>query len=185
MPKLRHFLALIVVLMVTACAGRNPEVVWDPQFGFAGLRTYDWAPKDPETGPEMPYDVIDQAVRRSVDAHMAKVGYSKSSDNPSLLLTYWVGSEEVAKITDAGYYGPGWGSYWAYGWYGSDGVNVSQYEPGSVTIDVLSTDPSIGLIWRGIAAARLEEQTSPRGIEGAINGAVGEILKDFPPPGDG
>jgi hypothetical protein len=175
---------LLILLAATACAGRNPTVVWDVQFDFGGQRTYDWAPKDPETGLEISYDVVDGAVKRSVEAHLAREGFSKSSDNPAFLLTYWVGPEEVTQISDASYYGPGWGLYWAYGWYGSNGVNVSQYELGSVTIDVLSTDPSIGLVWRGIAAARLDEQTSAGGIEGAINGAVQEILKDFP-PGDG
>jgi hypothetical protein len=181
MPNARRLIALIIFLTIAGCSTRNPAVAFDPRYDFTGLRTYDWAAKQAETGAELAYDVVDRAVKQAVDEHMARVGYSRTGDNPSFLLNYWVGSEEVVQITDASYYGPGWGAYWAFGWYGPDGVNVSQYEPGSVTIDAVSTEPGVGLIWRGIAAAQVDAQSSPRSIERAIEGTVREILKDFPP----
>ena len=185
MPEARRLIALLLFLTIAGCSSRNPAVAFDPRFDFAGLRTYDWAAKQAETGTEIPYDVIDRAVTQAVEEHMSREGYTRTSDNPSFFLTYWVGREEVAQITDAAYYGPGWGEYWAFGWYGPDGVNVSQYAPGSITIDAISAEPGVGLIWRGIAAAGFDAQASPRGIERAINGAVREILKDFPPEIDG
>ncbi len=181
MPNTRFFIAVIVLLTVAGCSSRNPAVAFDPRFDFAGSLTYDWASKAPEAGAEIAYEDVDAAVKRTVDEHMSKVGYTRSGENPSFLLNYWVGSEEVAQITDAAYYGPGWGAYWAFGWYGPDGVNVSQYAPGSITIDVVSTDPSVGLVWRGIAAAQVDVESSPRRIERSIEGTVREILKDFPP----
>ncbi len=184
MLKTRHLVALFILMAIAGCSAHNPSVTWDPQFDFADVRTYDWAPKEPETGVEIAYEAVDRAVKRVVDAHMSRAGFTRSSDNPSVRLNYWVGSEEVAQITDAAYYGPGWGAYWAYGWYGPDGVNISQYQPGSITVDVVSTDPSIGLIWRGIAGAELDLQGSPQRIEGAVEDALSDILDDFPPEDD-
>ncbi len=183
MPNSRTILALVLLVAGAACSGRNPSVAFAPYYDFAGLQTYDWAPKDAESGADLPYDDIDRAVKRVVDAHLTRAGFSRSSDNPSFLVNYWVGSEEVAQLTDDGYYAPGWGSQWGYGWAGPDGINVSQYGEGSVTIDFIATGPRPGLIWRGIAAAELDLASSGR-IEGAISSAVASILEDFPPEVD-
>lgn len=181
MPNARRLLSVIMFLAIAGCSSRNPAVAFDPRFDFAGLRTYDWAAKQAETGVDLAYDVVDRAVKQAVEEHMARAGYTRTGDNPSFLLNYWVGAEEVSQITDVSYYGPGWGAYWAFGWYGPDGLNVSQYEPGSITIDAISVEPGVGLIWRGIAAAQVDIESSPQRIERAIRDTVGDILADFPP----
>lgn len=181
MPNARRLIALIALLTVVGCSSRNPAVTFDPRFDFAASRTFDWASKAPETGVEIAYDAVDAAVKQTVEEHLSRLGFTRSSDNPSFLLNYWVGSEEVAQITDIAYYGPGWGAYWAFGWYGPDGVNISQYAPGSITFDVVSSDPSVGLVWRGIAAAAVDVESSPQRIERAVRDSLREILKDFPP----
>jgi hypothetical protein len=178
-------MASLLVLMACACAGRNPDVAWDALYDFSSLRTYDWAPKEAETGPNLPYDAIDRAVKRIVDEEMRASGFVLSSDNPTFRLTYYVGVDEIAAIEDEAYYGPGWGAYWGYGWYGPIGVNVSQYDRNTITLDVLSTDPGVGLVWRGIARTNLLPNTSPERVEGAVRSALRDVLEDFPPqPGE-
>ena len=51
-------------------------------------------------------------------------------------------------------------------------MNASQYAPGSITIDAVSVEPGIGLVWRGIAAARVDTESSPQRIERAIRDTV-------------
>lgn len=182
MRKPRHLIALLLLgATAAACTGGNVNVAWDRHYDFAGLRTYDWAPKEPEAGPDLPYDAIDRAVKSVVDAEMRAVGFTRSSDTPTLLLTYYVGVEEVGEIDDGAYYGPGWGASWAHGWYGPTGVNVSQYGPASITLDVLSPDPAVGLVWRGIADTDLLPRIPADRVEGAVRGALRDILDDFPP----
>ena len=89
----------------------------------------------------------------------------------------YIGVDEVV-LLQSGYYGRGWGGYWGWGWYGPVGLNVSQYDAGTITIDVVSSDPVLGLIWRGIARAEL--QASPQN-SGKVESALREILADFPP----
>ena len=171
---------LFVLLVAPACSGGNIDTVWDTQFDFAGINTFDWAAKEPETGADLQYGALDTAIRTVVDDHMRAVGFRRSSNNPSFLVTYYVGSEEVARLQES-YYGPGWSGYWGWGWYGPAGLNVSQYDAGTITIDMLSPDPAVGLIWRGIARAELLPSSQN---SGKIDDAIGKIFEHFPPEDD-
>jgi len=92
------------LLASPACSGGHIDTVWDTQFDFAGLNTFDWAVKEPETGAALPYGTLDTAIKAVVDSHMRAVGFRRSSNNPSFLLTYYVGDEEVARLQES-YYG--------------------------------------------------------------------------------
>ena len=175
-------IAVVTVLLVsTACAKSNIDTVWDTQFDFAGLNTFDWAPKEPEGGADLQYASLDTTIKTAVDRHMNERGFNRSSTDPSFLVTYYVGVEEVVRIQQ-NYYGRGWGGYWGWGWFGPAGLNVSQYDVGTITIDVLSPDPAIGMIWRGIARAELAPASQS---SGKVDGAIRKIFEDFPPAEDG
>lgn len=177
MQKTLRIGALVALLGLAACAGSHIDTVWDTQFAFIGLNTFDWAPREPEAGAGAQYGSLDTVIRGVVDRHMAAAGFTRSSNNPSFLVTYYIGIEEVARLQES-YYGRGWGGYWGWGWYGPVGLNVSQYDTGTITIDVLSPDPALGLIWRGIARAELRP-SSPG--SGKLEGAIRKVLEDFPP----
>lgn len=180
MRKILWVAGLFVLLAASACSGKHIDTVWDTQFDFVGLTTFDWATKEPETGANLPYRSLNTAIRTVVDRHMSAGGFRRSSNNPSFLLTYYVGNEEVVRLQDS-YYGRGWSGYWGWGWYGPAGLNVSQYDTGTITIDVLSPDPAVGLIWRGIARTDL---LSSKQNPGKIDDAIRKILEDFPPKDD-
>ena len=185
-PRPVEKLAILVValaVVLPACSGATVDSVWDTQFDFSGVNTYDWAPKELETGPELPYDVLDRAIKGAVEQTLGDKGFRQSSENPSFYVTYYVGVEEVTGITDD-YYGYGWGGYWGYGWYGPTGVNVSQYDEGSITIDILSPDASVGLVWRGVASGTVDDGIRQNRLERVVRRAVDKILEDFPPPED-
>ena len=182
MRKLQYLIALLLLTTATACLfGSAPVTAWDPLYAFDDGRTYDWAPKQPETGPDLPYEQFDAAVKRAVDARMRTAGFTLSSAEPLFLVTYYVGVEEVGQITDRAYYGPGFGAYWGAGWYGPAGLNVSQYDNGTVTVDVLSSDPSIGLGWRGLARSDIVPSMSPQSMVNAVESAVRDVMEGFPP----
>ena len=177
MRKALRIAALVALLALPACSGSHIDAVWDTQFDFAGLATFDWAVKEPETGADLQYGSLDTAIKTVVDRHMIAAGFTRSSNDPSFLVTYYIGIDEIV-LLQAGYYGPGWGGYWGWGWYGPVGLNVSQYDTGTITIDVLSSDPALGLIWRGIARAELLPSSQD---SGKVDGAIRKILEDFPP----
>lgn len=181
MRKSQQLICLLALLATAACSGLNPDTAWDPYFDFGGLRTYQWAPKAPETGPDLPYDAIDAAVRRVVDARMRAAGFTETDTNPTFRLTYYVGVEEVEALTDDAYYGPGWGAYWGWGWDGPVGINESLYDDSTITLDVLSSDPAVGLVWRARAHADMTPPVSPERAASAVESALKDVLEDFPP----
>jgi len=177
----QKLICLLALLAAAGCSGMDPATAWDPYFDFGSLRTYDWAPKVPESGANLPYEAIDSAVKRVVDARMRAAGFTESSTSPTFHLTYYVGLEEVEAIGNGAYYGPGWGAYWGWGWDGPAGINQSLYDAGTVTVDVLSSDPSVGLVWRGRAQTDLAPGISANRAEGAVESALKDILEEFPP----
>ncbi len=177
MRKALRIAALVALLASPACSGSHVDAVWDTQYDFAGLNTFDWAAKEPETGDDLQYESLETSIKTVVNRHLIAAGFTRSSNNPSFLVTYYIGVDEVVLLQDS-YYGRGWGGYWGWGWYGPVGLNVSQYDTGTITIDMLSSDPALGLIWRGIARADL--QASPQNL-GKVDGALRKILEDFPP----
>jgi hypothetical protein len=177
-------LVVALTLALPACSGKSVNHTWDNLYDFQGLNTYDWAPKEPESGPELPYDLIDAAVKRTAERVLARRGFRRSSENPSFRIIYYVGGEEVAALRDSRYYGPGWGGHWGYGWYGPAGVNASLYDERTLTIDILSADASSGLIWRGVKQAWDETALTPERIVSGVEAATAEILSRFPPDPD-
>ena len=180
MRNARLVVAALLLASLPACLSIAVDRAYDPRFDFATASTYDWAPKYPETGLELPYDLIDSALREAVDETLADKGFVRSSEDPSFLVTYYVGSEEVTEITED-YYGYGWGGYWGYGWYGPTGVNVSQYDQTSITIDILSSGLDSDLVWRGIGKGTINLTARERRVNRIIRRTVGEIFKKFPP----
>ena len=51
MRKVLQLIALFLILALPACSSVNVDTVWDTQYDFTSLRTYDWAPREPEAGP--------------------------------------------------------------------------------------------------------------------------------------
>jgi len=181
MRKSRFFVAVLLVLALAACAGANANTVWDTHYDFSAPLTFDWATKVPEIGPDLPYDAIDRAVKTAVEAELSAAGFTQSSANPSYRLTYYVGVEEVTRISNASYYGPGWGASWGFGWHSSAGANPSLYDEGTITVDMLSSDPAEGMVWRGRAASQIDGTMSADRVENAVRDSVRALFSDFPP----
>ena len=181
MWKSRHQVVVLVLVVVSACAGGNLNTTWDAHYDFSGAPTYYWAPKEPESGPDLPYSVLDDAIKQAVQVEMSAAGFELQAAGPGFLLNYYLGVEEVTLLTDVAYYGPGWGASWGQGWFSPAGVNTSQYDAGTITLDVISSDPRVGLVWRGVAFTEIGPAMSSQQMESAVRSAVQQLLDDFPP----
>ncbi len=180
----RLLLAAVVVVALPACSGISVDSVHDVQYDFTDLNSYAWEAKQPETGPDLPYELLDRWIRNSVDTTLATKGYTESSGSPSFKVIYYIGVDEITGVSTT-YYGGGWGGYWGYGWGpyygGGTAVNTYRYDEATLIIDILDPNPEVGLIWRGIAKGTVSENKDSAKQQAGVDEAVQRLLMRFPP----
>jgi hypothetical protein len=169
---------LVLILSLTAgCASiYGVKHDYDQQVDFTKLSTYDWLVQSPNDV----HSLNSQRVQKAVNARLQEKGLVLTSDNPDFLISHQLVSKDKVQINDWGYgYWPGWG-HWG-GYWGTSRITTYEYEEGSLVLNFV--DPlSKRTIWQGIAKARIDHIKTPAQREALINGAVNEIMKNFPPP---
>jgi hypothetical protein len=180
----RFLLAAVVVVALPACSGISVDSVYDVQYDFTDLNSYTWEAKQPEQGPDLPYDLLDRWIKDSIDTTLAAKGYSKTTSQPSFKVIYYIGVDEITGINTT-YYGGGWGGYWGYGWGpyygGGTAVNTYRYDEATLTIDIIDPNPEVGLIWRGSAKGTVSSKRDSAKAQAGVDEAVQKMLMRFPP----
>jgi hypothetical protein len=151
---------------------------YDTKTDFASLKSYDWLPLPAEQKID---ELNEQRIRKAMDMQLQAKGLTMTSETPDFLIAIHLGKKDKVQVTDWGYgYGPG-GSYWGgYSGYGG-GLDVYQYEEGTLIVDFV--DPvSMNLIWRGSAKSEVGTEKTPQEREQKTTEAVQKILEKFPPP---
>ena len=137
-----HRLGILTLLGLTlACSSVRVSHVYDYRFDFSDKTTYRWGEQRVPHDRALPYQLIDGWFRESVEAALGERGLVPVETDADLELRYFMGRDQVTKITHyhVGYYGPGW-PYW--GWWGPGPYRIGarRYDEGSLTLDVLDTD---------------------------------------------
>jgi hypothetical protein len=170
MRALRALLILGLAVLTIGCSTLSVQYDYDPQADFASLKTFDWlpAPVDAEVS-----GLTVKRIKNAVTSQLEARGFKETSEDPNFLIALHVGKKDRLAVTD-------WG-YWGYDYlYWGGGVDVYEYEEGTLIIDFVnarSKEP----IWRGVARETLDPNPTPAKEEKRINEAVTKILKNFPP----
>jgi hypothetical protein len=168
-----------VLLCISGCATIRIDTDYDPAADFTRLRTYAWQPHPTGAGgdPRINNDLLDARVRTAVDRVLQARGYQPSGEaDPDFRVSYIVTVDTKTDIhtVPVSYYGWGWWGFAATETY------VDRYEQGTLILDVIDAS-SNKLIWRGSAAARVVEDSTPAHRTQRVNEAVEKILERFPP----
>ncbi len=168
--KIKRFTTSCVLsglLLVSACVSYQATYDYDPEFSFAGLKTYDWI-EDPAVSAQS--ELIEKHIRKAVDNKLTEMGYSRATESPDFKIAMHLGRENKTELTPLGY---------SYGsWYGA--VNVYQYEEGTFVLDFVDTNTN-SLVYRGVVRAELKHNVTPDERQQRIKKAVDKVLKYFPP----
>ncbi|MGB3590823.1 MAG: DUF4136 domain-containing protein [Nonlabens sp.] len=118
-------------------------------------------------------------ILRAIDAEMLSRGFTKSQDNPDMIISFFTDSQERVDVYNNmgfGWGGWGWGAWggWGAGW----GNNVSRTTEGVLYIDLIDGKRK-ELIWQGVGRAALK--TRPEDKVERTNLMVKEILEQYPP----
>jgi hypothetical protein len=178
--KLRVLTAASAALLVTACgSGISTSTDYDPQTNFSGFSTYDWIDSEGRVD-----DITSSRVRSSVDAAMSARGFTKSSSNPDLAVSYQVPTQQRSSFTTIN---SGWGGNyrWGGGWGMGMGMGTSTtteqtWTEGSLILAMFSNDSQL-MVWTGTATTDLDSNRTPQERQELIDSAVSKMMEDFPP----
>ena len=183
--RFRSALSLLAVLALAGCASLQVQTDYDDLASLTQLRTYNWinssvydAPNgdgDNEyvtSDPAVNSPLVDQRIRRAIDAELTRRGYVKvTSGTPDFRVAYSVATEKSTDYYGSTYYG-GYSPY-----YGSYARN---YLEGVLVVDVVDGHTN-QVIWRGWASDLLDDDPSPKEVHEYITAAIEGILERFPP----
>jgi len=174
-----------LVLFGLSCAAVRVNEDYDPSVDFSGLKSFAWIPgTTPQSGDiRLDSPLIDARVRAAIERTLAERGYRKLAEGtPDFLVGYHLSMDQKLDVRTVN---SGVGVGFGYGRYGRGGVvgfdtTVQQYDEGTLIIDI-ANGADDRLIWRGWGSQRLRRNPSPEQTTQAIDRAVTEILKQFPP----
>lgn len=189
--KIRGMGAHGAVLLAAACAlsaGCNMLQVttdYDPSADFGRYQTYAWLDQPASKTGDYRLDspLLAERLKRAIDEALPGRGLVLAEpEQADLLVGYHLTVQDKVDVTtiDRHY---GYGAYWRYG--GGAGYSetyVSQYEQGTLVIDLVDTR-SERLVWRGAGQSRLKASTTPEESEERARNVVSHILFRFPPKG--
>jgi len=174
--KSRMLMGIGAALLVGACSGISTTTDYDPQVDFTAFSTYDWVDNQGDVD-----NITSSRIRQSVDAAMAARGFSQSSSNPDLAISYQVSSAERRSFNtvNAGWGGGyGWGG-WGMG-MGTSTTTENVWQEGSLILGIFDTATK-NLVWTGTATTDIDQSRSPEDRQKLVDDAVAKMMGDFPP----
>lgn len=181
---MKVFHSMIVILvgaaLLTGCSSTTVNSDYDHDIDFSRYSTFAWYDhSESQYKPLHPNQIVDTRIHRAIASEFLAKGLKQTApDKADILITYHTSSEQKVDVYHSGYgYGYGyWGGYWGpYG--GMPTTTVSQYDVGTLIIDVIDRGKN-DLVWRGMIQKALSQRDSS---EVRINDYVKRVLKTFPP----
>jgi len=174
--KTKVLLGLSATLLVSACSGISTTTDYDPAVSFSAFSTYDWIDSEGQVD-----NITSSRVRQSVDAAMTAKGFTQSTSNPDLAVSYQVTTAERRSFNtvNAGWGGGYRGAGWGMG-MGTSTTTEQVWNEGSLVLGIFDTG-SKNLVWTGTATTDIDQSRSPQERQELIDSAVNKMMGDFPP----
>ncbi len=174
--KSRMLMAVGAALLVGACSGISTTTDYDPAVDFSAFSTFAWVDSQGEVD-----NITSSRIRQAVTSSMTARGFSESSSNPDLAVSYQVSSAERRSFNtvNAGWGGGyGWGG-WGMG-MGTSTTTENVWQEGSLILGIFDTGTK-NLVWTGTATTDIDGSRSPAERQKLIDDAVEKMMRDFPP----
>ena len=160
-----------IVCMGVAAFAQEVQFDYDRSADFNAYKTYEWVDYNPvQVGDQL----LDQNIKRAVDAQLAGKGLRRVETGGDLLIGY-----QAAISQEKQFDGFGSGPLWWGGSWGNTRVTSSTIEIGKLAIGLF--DPATKqLVWRGSAAKTLEIKKDPDKNYRNLEKAMAKLFKNYP-----
>lgn len=174
---MRNINLTLLVCLATAAFAQEVQFDYARSTNLGAYKTYQWVDyREVQVGDQ----ILDQEIKRAVDAQLAGKGLRRVESGGDLLVGYQAAiSQEKEFNSLGGWGGPGW---WGGPWGGSGNgrVTSSTIEVGKLTIGML--DPATKqLVWRGSASKTLNIEKDPDKNYRKLEKAMAKLFRNYPP----
>jgi hypothetical protein len=144
---------------------------YDRSANFSAYKTYHWIDyRRVDPGDQL----LDQDIKRAVDAQLAGKGLRLVENGGDLLVGYQAAISQEKQFDSLGLGGP---QFWAP--WGNTRVTSSTIEVGKLVIGIF--DPAIKqLVWRGSASKTLDIKKDPDKNYRYLEKAMAKLFKNYP-----
>jgi hypothetical protein len=164
------------LLIFVSCSSISVNQDYNTEFDFSKWKTFGFIPIPESAGiDQINASRLGDAAKKQLEAK----GY-KLAEPADFGVAFQFGKQQVTDVQSYGY-GWGWGGY---GYGPGGGVDVTQYEQGTLIIDFVDMKGN-KLEWRGTGQGALDDNPSVEDRIANIDTAVAQILAQFPPNGMG
>jgi hypothetical protein len=166
-------IVILAILVLAGCSTISVNQDYDSEYDFLKLKTFGFIPLSSDAGiDQLSADKLGNAIKTEL---LAK-GYALS-DKADFGVALMFSSKTKTNIQSYGY---GYGYYGRPVYGGMGGVDVTQYDEGTLVIDVVDMAEN-KLVWRGIGSGTMSQSPTVEERTAKINKAVAQILEQFPP----
>ena len=179
-------LVMLACLVTGGCASAPPQAysMQDPQANFNTFKTFNWEGGQDNLVAGEPLTIVNSQIRAAITSELQRKGYAEAvaGAKPDLVLSYETAAAEKIK-SNPFRIGIGMGGA---GNSGAAGVGVSSPSAKNIregTLVLRVVDPARNAeVWNGRVSRELGKDGVPD--PALIQTAVGDLLREFPAPGD-
>jgi hypothetical protein len=171
---MRYINLTVLFCFGVAAFAQQVNFDYDRSADFSAYKTYQWVDyREVPVGDQ----ILDQDIKRAVDAQLAGKGLRRVESDGDLLVGYQAGiSQEKQFDSLGGWGGPGW---WGGPW-GNTRVTSSTIEVGKLVIGIF--DPATKqLVWRGSVSKTLDIKKDPDKNYRNLEKAIAKLFRNYPP----
>jgi hypothetical protein len=164
---------VLAAILLAGCSSISVTQDYDPTYDFSKLKTFGFLPLPESAGiDQLSANKMSDAIKRELGVK----GYTLS-ETADFGVAIYFSTKTKTSVQSYGY-GYGYGGYWGRPGYG--GVDVTQYDEGTLIIDIIDMAKK-ELVWRGIGSGTVSQSPTVEERTANINNAVAQILGQFPP----
>jgi hypothetical protein len=173
---MKHINFTALVCLSVAAFGQEVHFDYDRSANFNTYKTYQWVDYTPvQVGNQL----LDQDIKRAVDAQLAVKGLRRVESGGDLLVGYQAAISHEKQFDSLGS-GGGPHPWGPWGNWGNTRVTSSTIDVGKLVIGLF--DPvTRRLVWRGSASKTLDIKNDPDKNYRNLDKAMAKLFKNYPP----
>lgn len=167
---------VIVIALSVSCSSITTQYDYERGEDFSRFKTFSFLPVPPELGQNQ---LVVKRIGDAIVKNLATKGLKETDNNPDLNIAVYTKVKDKVSVTSYGY---GYAPYYTWGYWGPvrGGVDVRQYEEGTLIIDMVDAQAK-EMVWRGMASKALPSAPTPEKIDKIIDNVVAKIFEKYPP----